>query len=530
MNWLRLKQAELACREGRLDEAAVLLGDAGVRDHRRGQTLLNELALKLIKRGQAHLDADRLDEASSDCKKAWRLAGNLAEVAALRTQLLDIEQSKAARQAEHAATAERQQRRWRDAMQQAERDMGAGRLSLGRHVLEPFGDQSVAATMMGKIDHMRHTADHIASRLVGSLDAGDLIDALQHWRSLRETHESRAELPALRRRLREQCIDAVRSAFTRGQLSKAASLASQAADCCEGNDEMTTLTDCIHACQQAATLLATGKLGEAEIALRRAARQSPDAAWLTEAAAQAADAAAASASLAAGPLGDLSHAADTTNAAHTMLPVPENNSPRPASLASIPQSVDAAAAALPSTFILRIDGAAALVCLKPTITVGPISARETSDIALMTDPLQPIATIRREDEDYFLALGADQTPTLLQPGKVAPLSPRCRMTFDRPHAASATARLRFSGARLPQGDVAQVILLDRDLIVGPGASAHLRLNTLSQPIVFVLRDGRLTCRSVVEAHTRSGSFDPAQGLPIDQPMQLGDMHLVIERT
>ena len=76
MNFLRIKQAQCALADGRLDEVHALLGQDSVRSHRHGQRLATRLIKAYVKRGQAHLDAGRLHESLADCEKAGSLDGH----------------------------------------------------------------------------------------------------------------------------------------------------------------------------------------------------------------------------------------------------------------------------------------------------------------------------------------------------------------------------------------------------------------------------------------------------------------------
>src|SRR5437764_6767698 len=66
---LRIRQAQVALADSRLDEAYQLACATDVRTHRRGQTLIGELARALVKRGQEHLEAQRLALALAEPRK-----------------------------------------------------------------------------------------------------------------------------------------------------------------------------------------------------------------------------------------------------------------------------------------------------------------------------------------------------------------------------------------------------------------------------------------------------------------------------
>ena len=91
---VRIKQAQCALADGRLDEAYEIVKAEDVRRHRRGQKLVGKLARALAKRGQDNLVADRLQQALMDCNKAEKLAGNLQQIVQLRQAICDAMENK----------------------------------------------------------------------------------------------------------------------------------------------------------------------------------------------------------------------------------------------------------------------------------------------------------------------------------------------------------------------------------------------------------------------------------------------------
>jgi hypothetical protein len=152
--------------------------------------------------------------------------------------------------------------------------------------------------------------------------------------------------------------------------------------------------------------------------------------------------------------------------------------------------------------VLHVDGVGGFrVIDRPIVNIGPVSSSHPVDVPLMADATLPAITIARSEEDYFLhsakpVLVNDKPTTskLLTNGDRIGLGTRCRITFRRPSAASASAVLDLSGTRLPQGDVRHIILMDREMIIGPGASAHVRADDLENPVVLQRREGRLICK------------------------------------
>ncbi len=152
--------------------------------------------------------------------------------------------------------------------------------------------------------------------------------------------------------------------------------------------------------------------------------------------------------------------------------------------------------------LLHVDGSGCyVVILGDAIDIGPISGSRPPDLPLMTSPTAPAVTLCRSDEDYFLNARApvplNQRPVtsaLLAHGDQIGIGPRCRIEFRRPNAASGSALLRISGARLPWPAVREVLLMDRELVIGPGASAHVRTREGTEQLTIQVSDGRLLCR------------------------------------
>jgi hypothetical protein len=150
---------------------------------------------------------------------------------------------------------------------------------------------------------------------------------------------------------------------------------------------------------------------------------------------------------------------------------------------------------LPTKFLVQVDGAGTyLISRQPVTAFGPISSSQAPDVGLIADPGAAPVSIERVDDDYFLRIpGAPGK--LLASGDRIGISPRCRLIFTQPNPSSTTAVLDLSAGRFPRADLRRVILLDRDLVIGPGSTAHIRSDQLTEPIVLNVRDGKLWCRN-----------------------------------
>jgi hypothetical protein len=153
--------------------------------------------------------------------------------------------------------------------------------------------------------------------------------------------------------------------------------------------------------------------------------------------------------------------------------------------------------------LLHVDGAGAFRLLSGRcVTFGPPSFSREVDVRVMAHESIAPVTIARSDEDYFVQSGkpveVNDKPTqhaLLAPGDRIAIGPRCRLRFRRPNPASTSAVLDVISGRLSRGDVRQVILFDRELILGPGPAAHIRVDSLTGPAVLRRRGNGLVCRA-----------------------------------
>ncbi|HZN68896.1 MAG TPA: hypothetical protein VFB66_26690, partial [Tepidisphaeraceae bacterium] len=144
---LRIRQAECALGDGRLDEAFELADRHDVRSHRRGQRLVGRLVKALVDRGRKHLDGGRLHDASADSEKARRLGGLMPDVAGLRSAI-----------AERMSEKVRVERNQARLVAAARQHIDNGQLSVGGKLLEGLGE-SRAGVMLRDVEARRATID-----------------------------------------------------------------------------------------------------------------------------------------------------------------------------------------------------------------------------------------------------------------------------------------------------------------------------------------------------------------------------------
>jgi hypothetical protein len=466
---LRIRQAEVALSDGRLDEAFELIRPEPARTHRRGQRVMGKLVRALIHRGETHLSDERYLAALADCEKAQQLAGNLPDIVELRRKASDamLDQQKVARRSAQVLAA-------------AQQHIDRGELSRGAQLLKNVGEESRAVFLMNEIEAKR--------------------DRLER-------------APELRQQLQQQ-IEA-------GRLDLADLNAAELRSIDGQNLESQALLSALDQCRSAWQMIQSGELRRAEETVRRHANMFPKAKWVAETSRQLSELARMMEEVRSGPLSMLAGSRDTTVAMPSPKAMPKQMPPpgAPGLWAALGAngSSPVTNGSLPSKFILRVDGAGSFLVLRqPSVTIGPVSSSRVPDVGVIAEPGLPVATIDRVEDDYFLRGSAIAGNKLLASGDPIALSPRCKMNFILPHVASTTAVIDLTAARHPRSEIRRIILLDRDLVIGPGPNTHVRADQLTQPVVLKVRGDRLV--------TDSGE------LPLGQTVQTGNVSLVISNA
>lgn len=152
-------------------------------------------------------------------------------------------------------------------------------------------------------------------------------------------------------------------------------------------------------------------------------------------------------------------------------------------------------------FFLWVDEVGGfLVCPQPTVTVGHLDSSE-ADVALSGDLESRHLTLMREDDLYVLEAHG---PVYLngRPVQRSILPERCalelgncvRLQFLRPHPLSASARLEFASGHRTVPSTDGVLLMARNLILGPQPTAHVVCHHWQEPITLYWTGDALRCR------------------------------------
>lgn len=507
---LRIRQAETAMADGRLDEAFEIVRGRDVRSHRRAQDLIGRLVRAFVDRAREHLREGRLPQAALDGEKATDLGGNLPEVASLRAAIANA-----------MSCDQHSRRRKTDAVAAARRHVDEGRLSIGQGFLEHLPDDAKEARGLAQeIDARRDLAVAALGRGQAAIARQDWPAAIDAMIEARQAHASNEQVVQGIAGLTEAVNRQIRTDIQRGRLdlaelllNKLMSLSDQAI---ETQEHRRILADC----RRAGADVAGGRVAEALGTLNRLATILPECDWVRKSLAAAQQVHDGFSQLTGGPLGMLSGARVELG---RTLPIDALQAPAPSPHAAADPvgQVDR----LPRRFLIHIDGVGSYLVLRDRqITIGPASSSQQPDLTLMARSELPPISIERIDEDYFLSSRSgvrinDKSVTrgLLNHGDTISLSERARLRFEQPHPASTSAVLDLLGTRLPTGDVRRVILMDKDIVIGPAASAHIRASQLAEPVVLSIRNDRLCC----------GGGAARTALPLGRQVRLDSMAFVV---
>jgi tetratricopeptide (TPR) repeat protein len=537
---LRIRQAECALADGRLDEAFELADRHDVRSHRRGQRLVGKLVRSLAERGRKHLDAGRLAEAAADSEKARRFGGLMPEVAELRNKTAD------ALLARHRA--ERSQAR----LVAAARDqIDRGHLSTGGKLLATVADQqSAAGVMLRDVEARRGELTTAVARAEAALQREDWEAATRQLARVRPADTAAdTAYTALSARVAALARRRVQAALDQGDVRLAGAMLDRLLPIDGEGLETQHLRQAVAQCRLAWDQVDRCQPRRAEEIVRRLATLLPGAKWVGNVARQLRQAAELMDELRAGPLGlcAVGSMEDTQPArpAHPAPPPvplsPGNGNGHAVHFARAtptPPPIPQSGEALPPRFVLQVDGAGSYVVLTQSrVTIGPVSSSRAPDLGLMTDAGAASAVIERIEEDYFLrpagpmaVNGRACAGKLLASGDELGLSPRCRLTFRLPSAASTSAVLDLTGARVPRADVRRVILLDRELVIGPGVGAHVRVDELTDKVVLVVHDGRLFVQTAQPVLVGEREVAPRSAVPIGAHVKAGPVSFVATKS
>ncbi len=524
---LRLKQAASAIADGRLDEAFDIVQSKDIREHRRGQKLISRLARAFAERGRENLEAERIQLALVDCNKAEKLAGNTADVAKLRS----------------AICSEMEQRRLRSRRRsfkvaQARQHIQDGWISTGEEILKDAGNEDgQAGIVLQQAAVARLHTSEALTKAEKALQRNDLDAAIDFVLKTGVAGSQSEQVVELFSKLKSLAARQIKENFDSGRLDLAHSVWQRISPIADGCSEISELGSALSQCSKAAEYVAAGRPREAVNLLRKVKLTCPSAKWLGAVTEQSRQAAELLDELAASPLGlDITRTQDMEDRIQQTNNDAQSVSKRqPQAIPNDRSSDNRAESPLPSNFLLQMDGVGSFYVLRDaSITVGPISSSARPSVGLMVDPNLPAVTIERSEDDYFIRssrpVRVNDTMTtnkLLVDSDRISLSPRCGIKFNIPNPASTTATLSLPSTRLGRADVRRIILMDRDILIGPTEGSHILAESLDETIALFAQNGRLLCRAKDKILIDEKAVSPTAGLPVNKQIRIGQISLVL---
>jgi hypothetical protein len=518
----RLKAAENALKEGRLEEAYRLAIQPDLRQHRRGAAVLATLTEKFIGRARNFYREDRFREALMDLDRAEAGGVMKEEIAELRGYVQTV-----------ATEHERREDSRRDRLNAAVKRIEGGSLAAGRDMLERAAVEDRAAQearrkVEERAEDARRTIEH-AERL---LKAGQVAGAAERVRKAKAMDTHNENVTRLEVELCRKAMENARAAIVEGKLGRAADELACVGDLGKALPGRRELADLLAMAREASSSVLAHQYGEARRKVMSLARQLPDAGWLKTAIEQLRQLDEIHTALCAGPLGDRVNATPNRGLqpARTSARAEARGSGM-ADTVALPGRINVATGA-PERLLMFVDGGGSYLILRGgQASLGRAASEHPADVPIFSDVAERHANVARVDDDYFLfalkdvEVGGRKTQhQLLRDGDRIVLGKKAKFTFRLPSRKSPSAVLELSDTTKMPHDVRRVVLFDQHATVGNGPNAHIMCRHAGTPLVLFERGGQLWIRQQSDGHVDT----EAKSLRLGEPVEIGGVSLVVE--
>lgn len=525
--FVRLRAAENALRDGRLDEAYRLATAPDIREHRRGAAVLAALTDRFIERARNHFRADRFTEALMDLDRAEAGGVKKEEIAELRGHVNTV-----------ATEQRRQEKSRRDRLEAAKRRIEGGSLIAGREILEQASKRDHDAQQLRReADDRMADIKNIVAQAEKLISQGQLAAAAERMRKAKSLDAHHDAVVRVATRLCDQVFENTRAAIQDGRLARAADELK-----CLGNlgtdlPAQRELTDLLAIAHQATQALNVHAYSEARRHMMSLARLLRKASWIEAAIEHLRQMEDIKTALFAGPLGerlivDVKPRADRVRilGGHADQPMTSGTERRLDDTVAIPNRVRTAGT-LSDRLLLLVDGGGSYLLLRsPHASVGRVASSNPADIPLYSDVAERHANVSRVDDDYFLfsakdveVAGQKTKHHLLRDGDRIVLGRKAKFTFRLPSRKSPTAILDLSDTTKMPNDVRRIVLFHQHATIGAGPNAHFRCQHAGTPLVLFERNGTLWMRQRNDGHVDT---EPVE-LTLGEPVELGGVSLVL---
>lgn len=514
--WLntRLKAAEQALAQGRIDDVLAALASEDLRAHARGQRLADGLVRPLVARARLHRQAGRYREGLADLDRVVALGRADADVQALRQQMLEELRAGTRQAADEQAAA-----------RQAVERLEAGRLETARLDVARLDDTQQRERLGGELDARVQRSGQKLAQAAEALDRDDVLAAVRLWHEACERCGRTQETERFAGRLAGALRQAVECWHGEGrvELMLAARTGLEALASCD--PALAPAARLVELCARAGAQLGSGDYAELRQTLLRL-KAGGEAAWVGTALEAVARITEGREALLASPLGLF-----TTVAREPAPTLPHPGVELPGAGGGV--AIDRGGVGLGRALLALVDGGGSSLLLdSDRVRIGRAGGRAAVEVALPAELDSHHADVLRRGEDYFLtAYGPARVnhqpvrQARLRDGDRIVLGEHARLIFNRPSARSESAVLRLSHrCRLPD-DVGAVVLFRDTCLIGPEPSCHIRTRDDSGQAVLFARGERLWARQTAgPGHLAA----PAQPVVPGQTLELGGLRLTVK--
>jgi len=517
----RLKAAENALRDGRIDEAFRLATAPDLIEQHRAGAVLTGLTDKFIERARIHFRAERFAEASADLDRAELGGTKSEEIAELRRHIGTV-----------AAEVMRQEASRKERIEAAKRRVEAGSLAAGRNILEGASESDPQAQRLHQsIEQRANEVRDLLGHVEGLLAQGQIARAAERLLAAKRLDAHAAKVSAMETKMCETVLGRARAALKEGRPAKAAAELKSLGALGGSSVPRRELADMLAKARAAGDALLAHNYANARQQMLALGRLLPGIKWIDKAVEQLRQIDDIGTALRAGPLGERldSHPGRVGQDERS-----ETRRPHAGGLdetIAVPTLADPDDS-LPQRLLLLVNGGGSYLLLRgDRISIGRAASQQPADVAIFSDLAERHAHISKVDEDYFLFAGKDvevggrrTKHQLLRDGDRVVLARRAKFGFRLPSRKSLSAVLDLSDTTKMPNDVRRVILFDRHATIGVGHNSHIRCTTALQTLVLFERDGALWIRPRSDGR---GRVD-AQRVKMGAPIEMAGMSFVVE--
>lgn len=521
----RIRAAEAALADGRVDAAYECAIDQAVWQSPRGQQLADAVARPIMAR--ARLAAQRGDypAALEELDRLARLQRESADARALRQRALTELRGRHENAAEQNAAVERAAANLRD-----------GRLESGRIEIERVADARQRARLEQDFQARCDRVKSAVSQAQSALQSGDVLGAVRTWAAATARHGHTSESDSLAQQLADKSQATCDAWWEAGRLDQLLAAEVYLRDLARVSPAIEPHLRVARLCREAGRELGKGDFAELRRTLLRL-QAVRGAKWLSGAIQALNDIQAKNDLLLACPIGALVNASDgdTMTIPEGAL-LPESRHERPRAAAAMRQVVrhaDRAAqhAGGAGSLLMLIDGGGSSLWLAgDRVRIGRAGSSAQVDVAIPADLQGNHADVLRSGDDYFLvAHGVAEVNhrpvqrVLLRDNDRIQLGSNAKLTFHKPSARSGSAVLKLHHrCRLPR-DVSSVVLFRETALVGPQANCHVRTREGGNQVVVFARDGRFFAREAPLGNR--GIVGDVKELRQNESVTIGDLRL-----